>query len=139
MQGWRSKISSFADREVALFAKMLELEKHRQRAALKEGDESYVPDFVDVMLAAPVDDGKVFGDTYIIRQTAVRSIISQPRHQHVLPCVSKVDFPVPRHCLKAMFSPRCFLLMHRTLSNHLCFESEFDSVYSRSTFNLTPD
>lgn len=70
VQGWRSKISSFADREDALLAKMLELEKRRQRAALKEGDESYVPDFVDVMLAAPVDDGKVFGDTYIIRQTA---------------------------------------------------------------------
>jgi hypothetical protein len=109
---------------MALFAKMLELEKRRQRAALKEGDESYVPDFVDVMLAAPVDDGKVFGDKYIIRQTVVRSIISQPGHQHVLPSVSKVDFPVARHCLREMFSPRCSLQMHRTLSNHLCFESD---------------
>ena len=49
---------------MALGFKMLELEKRRTRAAKKEfGEENYVPDFVDVMIDAPVDDGKVLEDS----------------------------------------------------------------------------
>lgn len=70
--GWRSRLEDFRDREMALFEKMMDLETRRQRAAEREADESYVPDFVDVMLGAPMDDGKVLEDQFIIKQLVVR-------------------------------------------------------------------
>ncbi|KAG0623062.1 hypothetical protein M758_3G146400 [Ceratodon purpureus] len=68
MQGWRSKMEAYRDREMSLFGKILELEKHRKRAAKGEADASYIPDFVDVMMEAPVDNGKVLEDKFVIKQ-----------------------------------------------------------------------
>ena len=82
VQGWRSKLQASAERATALAEKLLELEKRRQRAAEKEDDESYVPDFVDVMIANPiVYDGKVLEERFIIKQIMVwSSAIPKPRH-----------------------------------------------------------
>ena len=75
VQGWRSKIEAFDVREMALFGKMLELEKRRQRAAEGElADDSYVPDFVYALMGALVDDGKALEDKLIIKQAVVTAI-----------------------------------------------------------------
>ncbi|KAG0583545.1 hypothetical protein KC19_3G145500 [Ceratodon purpureus] len=68
MQGWRSKMEAHRDREMSLFGKILELDKRRKRAAKGEADASYIPGFVDVMMEAPVDNGKVLDDKFIIKQ-----------------------------------------------------------------------
>lgn len=68
VQGWRARIQAFERKEMALFVKMIDLDERRQRAAERRDDESYVPDFVDVMLGAPLDDGNVLEDEFIIKQ-----------------------------------------------------------------------
>ncbi|KAG0623065.1 hypothetical protein M758_3G146600 [Ceratodon purpureus] len=76
MQGWRSKMEAHRDRELSLFGKILELDKRRKRAAKGEADASYIPDFVDIMMEAPVDNGKVLDDKFIIKQAVVRSTVT---------------------------------------------------------------
>ena len=71
VQGWRPKLEAFKERQMALGMKLLELDKRRQRVGEKEDDESYVPDFVDVMLGAPINDGKVLEDRFLIKQAMV--------------------------------------------------------------------
>jgi hypothetical protein len=72
VQGWRFQLQAFVDRQSALGLKMLELTKRRQRAAAqKEDDHTYVPDFVDVMLGAPMHDNKPLEDKLLIKQTMV--------------------------------------------------------------------
>jgi cytochrome P450 len=58
------KIRTFLRRVVG---KIFEVEKHRQRT-LERGQEdaNYVPDFVDVLLKTPLDDGEQFTDGEII-------------------------------------------------------------------------
>nr|AHI15943.1 flavonoid 3'-hydroxylase [Pohlia nutans] len=53
-QGWHSYILGLQRRGREIVHKVIEVEKHRQRVK----DENYVPDFVDVLLKAPLDDGR---------------------------------------------------------------------------------
>lgn len=49
-----------------VLGKVFEVEKHRQRALENGQDANYVPDFVDVLLKTPLDDGEQFTDGEII-------------------------------------------------------------------------
>jgi hypothetical protein len=56
-----------------VLGKVFEVEKHRQRALENGQDANYVPDFVDVLLKTPLDDGEQFTDGEIISILSVRS------------------------------------------------------------------
>jgi hypothetical protein len=45
-------------RTFEIAGRMLEIEKHREDAKERRGDESYVPDFVDLLLRTPLENGK---------------------------------------------------------------------------------
>ena len=49
-----------------VLGKIFEVEKHRQRTLEGKRDANYVPDFVDVLLKTPLDDGEQFTDGEII-------------------------------------------------------------------------
>ena len=71
LQGWHSYLVELQRRGREIVHKVIEVEKHRQRVK----DESYVPDFVDVLLKAPLDDaGKPLSDGEIMSLLLVTSI-----------------------------------------------------------------
>jgi len=58
LQGKHKLLESLRDDALRIVGKMMELENHRERAKQRLGDDdSYVPDFVDVISAAPLVDG----------------------------------------------------------------------------------
>lgn len=68
LQGWRAYIQDHQEKSVEFWTRIIEVEKHRQRAAERQNDGSYVPDLVDFMSTAPLDDGKVLSDRNITLQ-----------------------------------------------------------------------
>ena len=56
-----------------IVGRIFEVEKHRQRIQAREQDANYVPDFVDVLLRTPLDNGELFTDGEIISVLSVRS------------------------------------------------------------------
>ena len=96
VQGWRARIQAFERKEMALFVKMIDLDERRERAAERRDDESYVPDFVDVMLGAPLDDGNVLEDEFIIKQVLVRITppfpLALPPPYFSIKCIYQLQF-----------------------------------------------
>lgn len=68
LHGARAALEAFRDEAATVGRKIVELEKHRQRAQNPSKDENYVPDFVDVLIGAPLDDGKSLSDTLLTVQ-----------------------------------------------------------------------
>lgn len=65
-QGWEPYLLGLQRRGREIAHKVIEVDKHRQRTA-GEQDENFVPDFVDVLLKAPLDDdGKPLSDGEIM-------------------------------------------------------------------------
>jgi len=65
-QGWEPYLLELQRRGREIVHKVIEVDKHRQRAA-GEKDKNHVPDFVDVLLKAPLDDnGKPLSDGEIM-------------------------------------------------------------------------
>lgn len=75
LQGWHSKFEDLRDFKDKVTTKLFEVEKHRQRAEeRKKGhiDEDYVPDFVDVLLEAPLENGNPLPTSDLILVLMVR-------------------------------------------------------------------
>lgn len=63
LQGWEAYLLGLQRRGREMVAKIIEVDKHKQRAEGVTKDESSVPDMVDVLLKAPLDDtGKPLSD-----------------------------------------------------------------------------
>ena len=76
LQGIESLFKDQIEHALRVVSKMTELENHRERAkerALRGVDEDYIPDFVDIILAAPLDDGKPVPDRLLKLMLLVRS------------------------------------------------------------------
>ena len=59
LQGFQKKLEEHREFIFAIAGRMLEIEKHRQMAKERRGDEGYVADFVDVLLQTRLKDGKL--------------------------------------------------------------------------------
>lgn len=79
LQGWPSKFQKVCDFKEQVARKIVDIEGHRERVKLRESttfnEAEYVPDFVDVLLAAPFQDGKPLPDLVITKLILV-SIMS---------------------------------------------------------------
>lgn len=66
LQGVHTKFEKLIKLTMALAKRIFEVEKHREQAKRRllqhNTDEDYVPDFVDVLLAAPLEDGQPLPD-----------------------------------------------------------------------------
>ncbi|KAG0563575.1 hypothetical protein KC19_8G042400 [Ceratodon purpureus] len=63
LQGWEEYLLGLQRRGREMVAKIIEVDNHKRREKDVTKDESYVPDMVDVLLKAPLDDaGKPLSD-----------------------------------------------------------------------------
>lgn len=65
LQGWIPRLKEIRQFSDDIGAKLADLDKHRQRAQDRKIGEDYVPDFVDVLLTAKMEDGKPLPDMNI--------------------------------------------------------------------------
>jgi hypothetical protein len=96
LQGWVPYLTDLRNRGRAVIGKIIEVEKHKERAAhiTADKDENYVPDFVDVLLQTPVEDGKPLPDADI----ASLLLVSPCHHlQNSFSFGSESAFPVLSH------------------------------------------
>lgn len=80
LQGIYSQLEEFHKFDKEVVDRIFDLQKHRERAQERlqqqhhDEEEEYVADFVDVLLAAPLEDGKRLPDTDISTILSVRMI-----------------------------------------------------------------
>lgn len=74
LQGWVSEIRAIRAFSVKLMGDIMQVDKHRERAQKTDTDSQYVPDFVDVLLKAPLD-GELLQDRDIISLINVRTLL----------------------------------------------------------------
>jgi hypothetical protein len=80
LQGWEAYLLGLQRRGRQMVVKIIDVEKHKQRAVDVAKDGSYVPDMVDVLLKAPLDDGgKPLSDGEIASLLLVSLVIDLPR------------------------------------------------------------
>lgn len=74
LQGIYSQLEEFHKYDKEVVDRIFEPQKHRERAQerLQQQEEEYVADFVDVLQAAPLEDGKSLSDTDISTTLSVR-------------------------------------------------------------------
>ena len=73
LQGKERLLKDHCDEILRVVGKVTELEKHRAKErALRGSQEDYVADFVDMITAAPLDDGKPLPDRRISMLLLVR-------------------------------------------------------------------
>ena len=74
LQGWHSEFEDIRQCMFSFLNEMCEFEKHREQAKvrLKQNEEDYVPDFVDLLLTIPQEDGKTLPDNEILMILGVR-------------------------------------------------------------------
>lgn len=105
LQGWIPRLKEIRQFSDDIGAKLADLDKHRQRAQDRKIGEDYVPDFVDVLLTAKMEDGKPLPDMNIkmilmvsisypfsectikimwsvVHQESTRSLILVTKHDH---------------------------------------------------------
>jgi hypothetical protein len=101
LQGWVPYLTDLRNSGKAVIGKIIEVEKHKERAAhmAADKDENYVPDFVDVLLKTPVDDGKPLPDADIASLLLVSSCHHLQNPFHFGP---ESPFPVLSHKLLSM-------------------------------------
>lgn len=76
LQGWRKTFERIRDWTYDVAKGLLEIEKHKQRA--KEGtDDSYVPDFLDLLLRTPLADGKTLPEKNLAQVILIVSVLPQ--------------------------------------------------------------
>ena len=78
LQGKERLLIEQCDDAIRVVNKMMELEKHRERAkegGHGDGSEDYVPDVVDMMTAEPLDGGKPLPERTMALFLLVRSIV----------------------------------------------------------------
>jgi hypothetical protein len=101
LQGWVPYLTDLRNRGRAVIGKIIEVEKHKERAAhiTADKDENYVPDFVDVLLQTPVEDGKPLPDADI-----ASLLLVSPCHrlQNLFSFGSDSPIPVLSHKFLAM-------------------------------------
>ena len=93
LQGYNRIFKGIRDDAVRIGGKMLEVEKHRERAKERQGSnvdqDQYVPDFVDMLSEEPLDDGKPLPNEQLTLVVLVRtdptlfSLFSGPNHSHL--------------------------------------------------------
>lgn len=71
-QGWLSELHGVRALGKSIVGKIIQVEDHRERAQKNENGADYVPDFVDVLLKAPLNDGDVLPDRDIVTLLVVR-------------------------------------------------------------------
>jgi hypothetical protein len=82
LQGWEAYLLGLRRREREMVVKIIEVEKHKQRVVDVAKDGSYVPDIVDVLLKAPLDDGgKPLSDGEIASLLLVSLVINFPHYE----------------------------------------------------------
>lgn len=77
LQGYNRIFKGIRDNAIRIGGKMLEVEKHRERAKERElsnTHEEYMPDFVDVLSKEPLDDGKPLPDNELTLILLVRHL-----------------------------------------------------------------
>jgi len=66
-QGWQVKMEALRECIYAFGSQMMDIDLHRQRALTPpKAEANYVPDFVDVLLQSPLEDGGVLQDKNLI-------------------------------------------------------------------------
>jgi hypothetical protein len=89
LQGYHSRFEDVHNRKQTIGAKLVALEKHREDAKKRElqqqenpeEEADYVPDFVDLLMNAPLDHGKLYADRDIVGLISVRMpILGQSAH-----------------------------------------------------------
>ena len=79
LQGLPSKFQKVCDSKEQVARKIVDIEGHRERAKLREfnpnNEAEYVPDFVDILLAAQFEDGKPLPDL-VVTMLVLVSIMS---------------------------------------------------------------
>ena len=89
LQGYHSRFQDVRNRVQTLGAKMVALEKHRENAKKRElqqqenheEEADYLPDFVDLLMNAPLDHGKLYADRDLVGLITVRMpILGQSAH-----------------------------------------------------------
>lgn len=70
-QGWQVKMKALRECIYSFGSRMMDIDLHRQRA-LNPPEENYVPDFVDVLLQTPLEDGGILQDKNLIMVLMVR-------------------------------------------------------------------
>jgi hypothetical protein len=79
LQGWEAYLLGLQRHEKEMVVKIIEVEKHKQRVVDVAKDRSYVPDMVDVLLKAPLDNGgKPLSDGEIASLLLVSLVIDFP-------------------------------------------------------------
>jgi hypothetical protein len=84
LEGYHSRFEDVHNRKQTIGAKMVALEKHRESAKKRElqqqenpeEEDDYVPDFVDLLMNAPLDHGKLYADRDLVNLITVRMPIS---------------------------------------------------------------
>jgi hypothetical protein len=82
LQGYHSRFEDVHNRKQTIGAKMVALEKHKESAKKREllqqqenheeEADDYVPDFVDLLMNAPLDHGKLYADRDLVSLITVR-------------------------------------------------------------------
>ena len=89
LQGYHSRFEDVHNRKQTVGAKMVALDKHRESAKKRElqqqenheEEADYVPDFVDLLMDAPLDHGKLYADRDLVSLITVRMpILGQSAH-----------------------------------------------------------
>lgn len=78
-QGWQKKMEDLRDCTYDIADRMLEIKKHRERAKEQttSGEHNdHVPNFLDVLLQTPLEDGQVLPDKNLTMVLMVRTLIS---------------------------------------------------------------
>lgn len=81
LQGLHSKLEKIRDFREKLAGPLIDIEGHKKRALERGNDEDYVPDFVDVLLAAPLEDGNLPSD-----RTVTLLVLVSKSNLHVHAC-----------------------------------------------------
>jgi len=81
LQGYNRIFKGIRDSAIRIGGKMLEVEKHRERAKERElqsntNGAEYVPDFVDMLSKEPLDGGKPLPDNELILVLLVRQTLN---------------------------------------------------------------
>ena len=77
LQGWQKTLEETRDLRDRVSMKICDIEGHKERAKERgNNDKDYVPDFVDVLLAASFDDGQPLSDNLVTILVTVSMFIT---------------------------------------------------------------
>lgn len=75
LQGWLTELQGVRALGAQIVSKIIQVDKHREKAKERgDHDTTHVPDFVDVLLKAPLNDGDLLPDCDIVTLIVVRPL-----------------------------------------------------------------